>query len=67
MYEDFFDKLQELRKRNEPFVTATVVRRKVPSSGKSGDKAIIDKVDGGHYRMDRGGCVKGIILKQMKP
>lgn len=63
MYEDFFDKLAELRKRNEPFVTATVVRREVPSSGKSGDKAIIDKF-GIMTGWIGGGCVKGIILKE---
>ena len=63
MYEEFFDKLAELRKRNEPFVTATVVRREVPSSGKSGDKAIIDKF-GTITGWIGGGCVKGIILKE---
>ena len=63
MYDDFFDKLAELRKRNEPFVTATVVRREVPSSGKSGDKAIIDKY-GVITGWIGGGCVKGIILKE---
>jgi xanthine dehydrogenase accessory factor len=63
MYEDFFDKLAELRKRNEPFVIATVVRREAPSSGKRGDKAIIDKY-GGISGWIGGGCVKGIILKE---
>ncbi len=63
MYEDFFDKLAELRKRIEPFVIATVVRRDVPSSGKSGDKAIIDKY-GTITGWIGGGCVKGIILKE---
>ena len=63
MYEEFFDKLEELRKKNEPFVTATVVRREVPSSGKSGDKAIIDKF-GKMTGWIGGGCVKGIILKE---
>lgn len=63
MYEEFFDKLEELRKRNEPFVTATVVRREVPSSGKSGDKAIVDKF-GRMTGWIGGGCVKGIILKE---
>lgn len=63
MYEEFFDKLAELRKRNEPFVTATVVRREVPSSGKSGDKAVIDKF-GVMTGWIGGGCVKGIILKE---
>ena len=63
MYEEFFDKLAELRKRNEAFVTATVVRREVPSSGKSGDKAIIDKY-GVITGWIGGGCIKGIILKE---
>jgi xanthine dehydrogenase accessory factor len=63
MYEEFFDKLAELRKRNEPFVTATVVRREVPSSGKSGDKAVIDKY-GVITGWIGGGCVKGILLKE---
>ncbi|MGZ8559822.1 MAG: XdhC family protein [Chitinophagaceae bacterium] len=63
MYEEFFDKLAELRKRNEAFVTATVVRREVPSSGKSGDKAIVDKY-GVITGWIGGGCVKGIILKE---
>ena len=63
MYEEFFDKLEELRKMNEPFVTATVVRREVPSSGKSGDKAIVDKF-GRMTGWIGGGCVKGIILKE---
>jgi len=63
MYEEFFEKLDELRKKNEPFVTATVVRREVPSSGKSGDKAIIDKF-GKMTGWIGGGCVKGIILKE---
>jgi len=63
MYEEFFEKLEELRKKNEPFVTATVVRREVPSSGKSGDKAIIDKF-GKMTGWIGGGCVKGIILKE---
>ena len=63
MYEEFFDKLEDLRKKNEPFVTATVVRREVPSSGKSGDKAIVDKF-GRMTGWIGGGCVKGIILKE---
>src|SRR5678816_3462292 len=63
MHEDFFDKLAELRKRNEPFVIVTVVRREAPSSGKIGDKAIIDKY-GRITGWIGGGCVTGIILKE---
>jgi xanthine dehydrogenase accessory factor len=63
MYDDFYHKLDTLRKQNELFVTATVVRREVPSSGKGGDKAIIDKY-GDITGWIGGGCVKGIVLKE---
>ena len=63
MFDDYFKKLESLRKLNEPFVSATVVRREVPSSGKSGDKAIIDK-HGDLTGWIGGGCVKGIVLKE---
>jgi xanthine dehydrogenase accessory factor len=63
MFDEYYNKLESLRKQNEYFVEATVVRREIPSSGKSGDKAIIDR----HGEMTGwvgGGCVKGIILKE---
>jgi xanthine dehydrogenase accessory factor len=65
MFDEFYNKLEALRKQNELFVTATVVRREVPSSGKSGDKAIIDKY-GEITGWIGGGCVKGIVLKEAR-
>jgi len=63
MFDEFYNKLEALRKQNDLFVTATVVRREIPSSGKSGDKAIIDKY-GEITGWIGGGCVKGIVLKE---
>lgn len=63
MYNEFYNKLEALRKLNELFVTATVVQREMPSSGKSGDKAIIDQT-GEITGWIGGGCVKGIVLKE---
>jgi xanthine dehydrogenase accessory factor len=63
MSDEFYDKLEALRKTYDLFVTATVVRREAPSSGKSGDKAIIDKY-GEMTGWIGGGCVKGIVLKE---
>jgi len=60
---DFFEKLIEMRRGSEPFATAYVVSRESPSSGKPGDKAIIDK-NGKIYGWVGGGCTKGIILKE---
>ncbi|MEL7221259.1 MAG: XdhC family protein, partial [Bacteroidota bacterium] len=48
---------------NEAFATAYIVRRKVPSSGKPGDKAIIT-ADGQIHGWIGGGCTRGIILKE---
>ena len=63
MFDEFYNKLEALRKQNDLFVTATVVRREMPSSGKGGDKAIIDKY-GEITGWIGGGCVKGIVLKE---
>lgn len=63
MFDDFINKISELRKKNEAFAIATVVRRVAPSSGKSGDKAVINKY-GEIIGWVGGGCVKGIIIKE---
>ncbi|ULQ54868.1 XdhC family protein [Flavihumibacter rivuli] len=63
MLEVFLEKGQELRKRNEPFAIAVVVRREAPSSGKTGDKAIINKF-GEIIGWVGGGCVRAIIIKE---
>ncbi len=61
MFDEFIKKAEELRKQNEPFATAVVVRREAPSSGKSGDKAIINRY-GEIFGWIGGGCTKSIIL-----
>jgi hypothetical protein len=38
---NFLHTTQEFTKKNEPFAIAIVVRRDAPSSGKTGDKAVI--------------------------
>ncbi len=63
MFDAYINKILELRKKNEGFATATVVRRDAPSSGKSGDKAVINKY-GDIIGWVGGGCVKAIIIKE---
>lgn len=63
MSDTFLEHIQELEKNNEPFATAIVVRREAPSSGKTGDKAVINK-SGEILGWVGGGCVKGIIIKE---
>lgn len=63
MLDKFLEKSQELNKNNEPFSIAVVVRREAPSSGKTGDKAVIDKF-GDITGWVGGGCVKSIIIKE---
>ncbi len=63
MFDEFINKISELRKKNEAFAIATVVRREAPSSGKSGDKAVINKY-GEIIGWVGGGCIKAIIIKE---
>ena len=59
----FLEKAMALNKKAEPYATAMIVRRKIPSSGKPGDKAIITK-DGQIHGWIGGGCTRGIVLKE---
>lgn len=63
MLDKFLENTQELKKKNEPFALAIVVRREAPSSGKVGDKALINRF-GELLGWVGGGCVKGIIIKE---
>lgn len=63
MLDKFLQDTEQLRKKNEPFAIAMVVRREAPSSGKVGDKAVINKY-GEMIGWVGGGCVKGIIVKE---
>jgi xanthine dehydrogenase accessory factor len=63
MLDVYISKIEELKKKNEPFAMAMVVRRVAPSSGKPGDKAVINRF-GEMFGWVGGGCVKGILLKE---
>lgn len=63
MFEDFLNTCLDLRKKREPFAIALVVRREAPTSGKTGDKAIINKF-GEIIGWVGGGCVKAILIKE---
>jgi xanthine dehydrogenase accessory factor len=61
--QQYLDKLVDLQKKSEPFALAVVVRREAPSSGKLGDKAVINKF-GEIFGWVGGGCVKAIMIKE---
>jgi len=63
MHNEFLKKAQKLNEGKEAYATAIIVRRKIPSSGKPGDKAIITK-DGQIHGWIGGGCTRGIVLKE---
>jgi xanthine dehydrogenase accessory factor len=65
MFDQYLKKLTELRQANVPFVIATVVRREAPSSGKTGDRALIEQ-NGNLWGWIGGGCTKGIMLKEAR-
>lgn len=63
MFNEFLTTTESLYKEREPFAWAFIVNRKIPSSGKPGDKAII-KRDGTLVGWIGGGCTRGIVLKE---
>jgi xanthine dehydrogenase accessory factor len=63
LLKNFLYTTQEFTKKNEPFAIAIVVRRDAPSSGKTGDKAIINKF-GEIIGWVGGGCVNAILIKE---
>ena len=63
MSDQFFHLANTLEKQKEAFAMAFVVNRKVPSSGKPGDKALIME-DGSMEGWIGGGCTQGIIIKE---
>ncbi|MDV7391272.1 XdhC family protein, partial [Arthrospira platensis SPKY1] len=63
MRDSFLEKALELNHKAEPYATAVIVRRKIPSSGKPGDKAIIT-ANGTIHGWIGGGCTRGIVLKE---
>lgn len=63
MFDNFLEASQILYQNKEPFAIALVVNREIPSSGKPGDKAVIQK-DGKIIGWIGGGCTRGIVLKE---
>jgi len=63
MHKSFLAKAAQFSKENVPFATAYIVRRKSPSSGKPGDKAVITE-EGQIFGWIGGGCTRGIVLKE---
>ena len=63
MLDKFLEYQMELKKKNEPYAQAIVVRREAPSSSRAGDKAIVNKF-GEISGWIGGGCVKSIICKE---
>lgn len=63
MFNEFIQTADQLYQDKETFAIAMVVNRQIPSSGKPGDKAIIQK-DGKLIGWIGGGCTRGIILKE---
>ncbi len=63
MFDQFLTKAAELTARGESFVVATVVRYIAPSSGKPGDKAIIN-AEGKIWGWIGGGCAQPVVIKE---
>lgn len=63
MFNQFLEEARHLYQSREPFAIAFVVNRQVPSSGKPGDKAVIEK-DGKLSGWIGGGCTRGIVVKE---
>src|ERR1700686_3383686 len=63
MFYQFLKKTAELVAQGEPFVTATVVRCQPPTSGKPGDKAIV-QADGKLWGWIGGGCAQPVVVKE---
>jgi len=63
MWDQFLKKTSELLEQGASFAVATVVRVQAPSSGKPGDKAIIQS-DGRLWGWIGGGCAQPVVIKE---
>ena len=63
MTEDFFSLVVELRRRQEPFALATVVRCERPTSAKPGAKALI-RADGSVSGWVGGACAEPVVVRE---
>lgn len=64
MSNEIYELASDLITQGEAFATVTVVRNEAPSSGKTGDKAIVNKT-GVLKGWVGGGCVYSIVLKEV--
>lgn len=64
MSNEIYEMASDLITQGEPFATVTVVRNEAPSSGKTGDKALVNKT-GVLKGWVGGGCVYSIVLKEV--
>jgi xanthine dehydrogenase accessory factor len=64
MFNEFYQIATDLKAQGEPFAAVTVVRNEAPSSGKTGDKAIV-KSDGILRGWVGGGCIYSIMMKEV--
>lgn len=64
MSNEIYELVSDLITQGEAFATVTVVRNEAPSSGKTGDKAIVNKT-GVLKGWVGGGCVYSIVLKEV--
>lgn len=63
MFNQFLEDARRLYQKRAPFAIAVVVNRQAPSSGKPGDKAVIEQ-DGRVIGWIGGGCTRGIVIKE---
>lgn len=63
MFDEFFQKADQLQKQSIPYATATVVRVEKPTSGKPGDKAIIT-IDGKLQGWIGGSCAQPTVIRE---
>lgn len=63
MSDEILNHIIKLKQMREDFALVTVISRYEPSSGKVGDKAVVDRA-GILYGWIGGGCVKSIVCKE---
>ncbi len=63
MFDDLLEQVTALKGRSEPFVLATVVACKPPTSAKPGAKAIV-QADGSFYGWVGGSCAQPLVIQE---
>ena len=63
MFDDLLERVAALRQQGKPFVLATVVACKPPTSAKAGAKAIVQP-DGSFYGWVGGSCAQPLVIQE---